>query len=151
MKLPHRRSPSSSHSLLALGALTGAGCLIARRFNRDLNFFAGKIVLITGGSRGLGLALARLLRQEGASLPLLARDADELERAARGLLQFGGNPQGEVFTKVCDLGNQEQVAAAVRAASERFDALGTPANGRPSSRAGSSPAAAARRRPRARE
>ena len=43
---------------------------------------AGRVVVITGGSRGLGLVLARQLAAEGARLCLLARDERELERAA---------------------------------------------------------------------
>lgn len=44
--------------------------------------FRERVVLITGGSRGLGLVLARQLGAEGARLVLVARDADELDRAA---------------------------------------------------------------------
>jgi short-subunit dehydrogenase len=58
----------------ALGALVNAGA-------RSRYTFAGKVVLITGGSRGLGLVLARRLAALGASLGLMARDAQELERA----------------------------------------------------------------------
>ena len=47
--------------------------------------FAGKVVLITGGSRGLGLVLARRLAGLGASIGLLARDAAELARARESI------------------------------------------------------------------
>src|SRR4051812_17480119 len=46
---------------------------------------AGKTALITGGSRGLGLELARLLVAKRAHLALIARDPDELERALADL------------------------------------------------------------------
>jgi NAD(P)-dependent dehydrogenase (short-subunit alcohol dehydrogenase family) len=59
---------------LALGAYAALG----RRQRLDLR---GRSVLITGGSRGLGLLLARAFGAEGARLTLMARDADELERA----------------------------------------------------------------------
>lgn len=42
--------------------------------------FAGKTVLIFGGSRGLGLVLGRELAGEGATVVLAARQPDELER-----------------------------------------------------------------------
>ena len=47
----------------------------------DLN---GKTILITGGSRGLGLVMAREFAREGARLVLCARDETELQRARRG-------------------------------------------------------------------
>ena len=43
--------------------------------------FSGKVVLITGGSRGLGLVMARQLADQGARLALCARDKAELQRA----------------------------------------------------------------------
>jgi NAD(P)-dependent dehydrogenase (short-subunit alcohol dehydrogenase family) len=47
--------------------------------------FTGKRVVITGGSRGLGLAIARRLAREGAILAILARDTEELARAKNEL------------------------------------------------------------------
>lgn len=49
----------------------------------------GKVVLITGGSRGLGLCLAREFARQGAALMLLARDGEELARAAHELTARG--------------------------------------------------------------
>ena len=45
----------------------------------------GQVVLITGGSRGLGLALAREFARAGCRLVLTARDAQELVRAQQDL------------------------------------------------------------------
>src|SRR5687767_7684164 len=64
---------------IALGALGMAAALRYRNRYR----FENKVVVITGGSRGLGLVLARELASQGASLGLLARDAIELARARR--------------------------------------------------------------------
>ena len=64
---------------LAAGAV---GLAIASRY-RSRYSFENKVVVITGGSRGLGLVLARELASRGASLGLIARDAIELARARR--------------------------------------------------------------------
>ncbi|MGH9735006.1 MAG: SDR family oxidoreductase [Candidatus Acidiferrales bacterium] len=49
----------------------------------------GKTALITGGSRGIGLAIARRLGQMGANVSICARDAERLERAVRQMKQEG--------------------------------------------------------------
>ncbi|MGH2415420.1 MAG: SDR family NAD(P)-dependent oxidoreductase [Microcystaceae cyanobacterium] len=78
--------------------------------------FSDKSVLITGGSRGLGLILARQLVQEGARLAICARDAQELDRARVELEQRGG----KVFTVPCDVTDPSQVDQLVRAVRDRF-------------------------------
>jgi short-subunit dehydrogenase len=83
--------------------------------SRD-EFFRGKTVLIAGGSRGLGLVIARELAREGALIALGARDADELERAAADIRARGA----EVFTVVCDITRKEEVDRMVGAVRERF-------------------------------
>ncbi len=72
-------------------------------------------VLITGGSRGLGLALARRFAGEGARLTLLARDGDDLQRARRELEANGA----DVLIYECDVSDPEQVKDAVRFVKER--------------------------------
>ena len=98
--------------VLTLGGLALAGCIISRAIRRTCSF-ADKAVLITGGSRGLGLVLARQLCAEGARVALLARDPDELARAREELVQRGG----EVLTISCDLLEREQIDAAVQKSS----------------------------------
>lgn len=82
-----------------------------RRFS-----FAGKVALITGGSRGLGLFLARELCQRDAKVALIARDAGELARAKTELDRFGT----EVLAIPCDLLERTQIQSAVRHTLERF-------------------------------
>jgi NAD(P)-dependent dehydrogenase (short-subunit alcohol dehydrogenase family) len=65
---------------LAAGAI---GFVIARY--RTHYTFENKVAVVTGGSRGLGLVLARELAARGASLGLMARDALELARARRSI------------------------------------------------------------------
>lgn len=86
-------APLASRPFL-LGALAGLGALALTRWAvrtvgaGDFSF-AGRTVLLTGGSRGLGLALARRLAAEGARLALVARDPEELARAAQELTARG--------------------------------------------------------------
>ena len=77
--------------------------------SREIDF-RGKNVIITGGSRGLGLEMARLLAQEGANLALCARDADELARARAELTAYGTL----VYTQPCDLTDKTQLAGFVQ-------------------------------------
>jgi NAD(P)-dependent dehydrogenase (short-subunit alcohol dehydrogenase family) len=51
---------------------------------------AGKIALITGGSRGLGRAMAVALAKEGATLALVARDTDKLNEVKAEIEHLGG-------------------------------------------------------------
>lgn len=88
-------------------ALFVAATLINRRHRFPL---ARKNVLITGGSRGLGLLLAQEFSRRGAHVAICARDADELERARLVLAQRGF----QVMPLVCDINVQEEVLAVVR-------------------------------------
>jgi short-subunit dehydrogenase len=83
--------------------------------------FRGQSVVITGGSRGLGLALAKELVREEAYVTLLARDAQELDRA-RQLLLFEW-PQARVQTLVCDVTQQDQLSIALEETVKAFGAI----------------------------
>jgi NADP-dependent 3-hydroxy acid dehydrogenase YdfG len=90
-------------------AMTILGAWLASRAWRRRFSFAGKVALISGGSRGLGLILARQISKEGGKVAVLARDADELERAKAELTTRGG----EVVAIQCDLFERSQIQAAV--------------------------------------
>src|SRR5581483_5350131 len=79
----------------------------------------GRTVLITGGSRGLGLLLAREFAREGARIALCARDMEELERARKVLEQNGA----EAFAAPCDLTVRNQVEMWVHAVRYRFGSV----------------------------
>jgi 3-dehydrosphinganine reductase len=64
--------------------------------------FQGRLALITGGSSGIGLALAKLLAQEGANVWLLARRKEGLESAVKTLASVGGNKHGMLAADVRD-------------------------------------------------
>ncbi len=92
----------------------GAGLLLRRRGGGE---FDGSTVLITGGSRGLGLLLAREFARRGARLVICARDANELETARRELEETFG---AEVLARRCDVTDRDQVEALVEQANLRF-------------------------------
>ena len=66
---------------------------------------SGRVALVTGGSRGLGLQIAEALGEMGAKLALTARKEDELERAKKHLASMGAS--SEIF--VCDLGQRDSI------------------------------------------
>ncbi len=80
---------------------------------------AGRVVLLTGGSRGLGLALARHLLAEGAHVAMCARDQDTLERARNDLEQCGGS----VFALQCDVTDRDAVTRMVQNVMDRFGTI----------------------------
>ncbi|MEP7070999.1 MAG: SDR family oxidoreductase [Verrucomicrobiota bacterium] len=99
---------------LAAGAALGAWVL--QRTLRSRYSFRGKVAVISGGSRGLGLVLARQLAKKGARLCLLARDEAELARARQDLVATGA----EVLTVRCDLTERDQITAALQETIERL-------------------------------
>ena len=95
-------------ALLALGGLTWAGARALR--SRRAVSFRDRTVVISGGSRGLGLILARKLAAEGARLALVARTAQDLEAAADELeARTGRRP----VVAACDVRQRGEVDAAV--------------------------------------
>lgn len=94
-------------SLLAAAGASAALAVIARRWRESRYALAGRVVLITGGSRGLGLLLAREYARRGAKLALVARDQAALERAAEELRATGA----DVLVAACDVGDADQVFA----------------------------------------
>ncbi|PYR93950.1 MAG: ketoacyl reductase [Acidobacteria bacterium] len=105
-----------------LGLAAGIGtALVARRLARARHAinFDGRVVVITGGSRGLGLVMARMFVDEGARVVLLARDLGELARAGDDLESRGG----EVMTLRCDVRRRADVRAAIDQVVERWHAV----------------------------
>src|SRR5829696_6797987 len=98
-------------STLAATAAVVGGAYLAKRIARSLQSieFRGRNVLITGGSRGLGLVLARQFAAQGADITLLARDGEDLERAVLDIASRGA----DVLGIACDVTDQKQVQRAV--------------------------------------
>jgi NAD(P)-dependent dehydrogenase (short-subunit alcohol dehydrogenase family) len=104
---------------MLVGMAAGAAAVLAgRRIVRARRaiHFAGRVVVITGGSRGLGLVIARQLAAEGAHLCLLARSEAELARAREELAHW----PGAVMTVSCDIRRRADVRAAIDAILERW-------------------------------
>ena len=106
---------------LGVAAGLGAAYLATRLSRARLAIsFDNRVVVITGGSRGLGLVIARLLVDEGARVVLLARDIAELERAREDLESRG---HGHVMTFRCDVRRRADVRDAVEAVLDRWRAI----------------------------
>ncbi|GHC82473.1 hypothetical protein GCM10007079_23420 [Nocardiopsis terrae] len=98
----------------ALGA--GAAALSARGKTPRMN---GKVVLVTGGSRGLGLQLAREFGARGATVVICARGREHLDRAVADLTGRGVRAHGVA----CDVTDPERTTALLAEVDERYGRL----------------------------
>lgn len=108
---------------MAMGVAAGTGAAIAAgwaareiyRRSRGVEL-RGKVVWITGSSRGLGLAMAEEFAHQGSRLVICARDEQELDEARQRLERTGA----EVLAVRCDVTQIEEVRSLVERALERF-------------------------------
>ena len=94
----------------------------------------GKVAMIGGGSRGLGLAVARALAGEGAQVSIASRNPDAIKAAGARIQQESG---GQVLTFAADLASDTAIAEWHRATVDRFgpvDLLFTNSGGPPAGR-----------------
>jgi len=96
-------------------AAAGVGGYLAYRALKLRYDYRGKHVLITGGSRGLGLVLARQLADSGARLSICSRDHNELSRAVSELAERGAR----VVAVECDVTDRARVREFVAVARQR--------------------------------
>jgi short-subunit dehydrogenase len=126
-----RKKAALSSAILASTGLACTGALIASAIatskiasaiaKRASARLQGKVVLITGASRGLGLALAEEFGRRGAKLALAARSAEELERARSLLLdRHAIRMADQVFLIASDLRKSEEADKLVRETTARF-------------------------------
>lgn len=113
MQKSERNSNFPLLAVLGVGALTAYTAI--KQFKRKYSF-RGKTVLITGGSRGLGLVLARQFAEEKAKIAICARNGEELERARMDLERRGT----DVLAVVCDMREQNQVDQMIETVRNRF-------------------------------
>jgi NAD(P)-dependent dehydrogenase (short-subunit alcohol dehydrogenase family) len=84
-----------------------------------LMMLMGRNAIVTGGSTGLGQAIARSFLTEGASVAICSREAGPLEEARRCLAQFVGD-DGRVFARACDVSREEEVREFIDATLQQF-------------------------------
>jgi NAD(P)-dependent dehydrogenase (short-subunit alcohol dehydrogenase family) len=93
--------------------------MVVRR-NNDMESLRGKVAIVTGGSRGIGLAIARALVTEGVSVAVTGKSETHLS-AARPQIEKAG--PGAVETLQADVRRYDEVEGAVGATVARFGAL----------------------------
>jgi len=120
MSISSRIARKTTASLFKLAVLVASSSLLLKMLRgRQAVDLRGRVVAITGGSRGLGLNLARGLAAQGAKLALIARDEQELERAQREILALGAG----CFTVQADLRVQSEAENAIEQIAAHFGHL----------------------------
>src|ERR671922_1504405 len=102
--------------LAGAGAFLVGSWIASRAVRRARYTLRDKVVLISGGSRGLGLVLARHICEQHGKVALIARDREELARAKADL----ASRSGKVLTIECDLLDRAQIHGAVRTTIDRL-------------------------------
>lgn len=124
MRMPTRKQAGTvalaAGGVTLVGAAAGAAALAwgYDRWRRSRFELRGRVALVTGGSRGLGFAIARELLQRGCRVAICARDGEELERAAGKLQALGA-----VLPVVCDLTEPNSAVQAVTAVRREWGAV----------------------------
>jgi short-subunit dehydrogenase len=116
------RKPGTTSALtfpLVAGALAAAA--IYAMFPRSNRYHPAQVVIVTGGSRGLGLAIARRFGRVGLKLVLAARNAEELDAARATLLQSGDvAAEDNILLVACDLTDPQQAEGLIRSSIAAF-------------------------------
>jgi len=120
MRLSYKLAGGVAVTAAAGTAALGIGAaLVARGFYRRMEEIAGKAALITGGSRGLGLALAEEFARQGCRIAICARDERDLQLAKERLEALGA----EAISIVCDVSEREQVHAMIAKVQQSFGGI----------------------------
>ena len=78
----------------------------------------GKVAIVTGGTKGIGRAIAESLLRAGSRVYICARERDEIEAAVGELSSIG-----EAFGKVCDMRSEDQVRNMLASCNERLGGI----------------------------
>ena len=108
-----KKGKRNRNLLLGIGIGAGIAAQFLRRSRYDV---CGKTVFITGGSRGLGLLLAREFARRGARVAIAARDGEALMRATEDIRRFGDN----VLAIESDITMREEADMAVDLIRQKF-------------------------------
>src|SRR5580692_7994311 len=102
------------------GTVAGIGAVVVGRElwkrARAVPGFAGRVVVITGGSRGLGFAIAQEFAMRGAILVICGRNEEILHEAEQRLLAMGV----PVLATRCDISQRNEAELLIQQATERF-------------------------------
>jgi dehydrogenase/reductase SDR family protein 12 len=122
-----RRLVDAALEISVVGSFTKVGYETRRRMYDwpDLTSFdmTGKTVVITGGNSGLGLVTAKALARAGASVRIVARNAERGAAAVEELDTIGGAPAGLYVADLSSLGDVRRLASEIRERESRLDVL----------------------------
>ncbi|MBB5060549.1 short-subunit dehydrogenase [Granulicella aggregans] len=115
---------NNRYSILNIAVSVIATTFVVKRLLQKPKVVAGQVVIITGASSGLGLALAHRFGKAGLKLVLAARNSDDLDLARKELLDAGsvGN-EDDILLVACDVSDKHQVSDLVAATLDSFGAL----------------------------
>lgn len=104
--------------VVATGAIAAGAIFLAQKTlrRRKQIEFRDRVVLITGGTRGLGLKLAEMFVAEGARVVVCARDEEELEQVRSRL----GAPPEQLLAIECDVADRKQVSEMIAEVRQQF-------------------------------
>jgi NAD(P)-dependent dehydrogenase (short-subunit alcohol dehydrogenase family) len=113
---------SQTRTVMSVGSAVIAGAALGWWVGRASRYsFAGKTVVITGGSRGLGLELARRWASEGARIAICARTDADIRRAVTQLER--DSPEAEVIGCVCDVRSPNEIEHFIRVVIARWSRI----------------------------
>jgi 3-oxoacyl-[acyl-carrier protein] reductase len=85
-----------------------------------MSILENKVALVTGGTKGIGRAIAAALLTEGARVVVCSRHEDEVERCVGDL---GRKSAGKIVGRACDVGRYEEVQKLIQFAVQSFDGI----------------------------
>src|SRR5580692_2340456 len=103
--------------------------ILLPRYDREMENLANKVCLVTGGTRGIGRAIAKTLLEEGCSVAICGRRQDSVDQAVASLRaelllgKVAGEVVGKVAGRAADVKSYEDVAALFRFVDDRFGGL----------------------------